>query len=218
MKDVREQLDGYEAIAQQHMDRHGWQLERKPFSAGPHPAGWNYSQFTIGADADPFTVRYFTRWMPTREAPAHGHDVAQQCWRLQDLMLAIWTSREAMTSRNVAACLAAGIAIERAAQRFDEPAVLTAVENRAQQRKARKPRRPKLRTRALLAVIRQGYRTADHVEEYLRQEPTLSDGWGDMEVYVEGDGFQVIASGTGKCAEIPTDRLKRLTADALKSS
>lgn len=87
-----------------------------------------------------------------------------------------------------------------------------------------KPRSPKLRTRAVLAALEQGSATAEAIKNYLGNNQSVRDKWGEISIYKKGDGFEVIdegaklpaGDGARPCKFISPDDIPKIISAARK--
>lgn len=86
--------------------------------------------------------------------------------------------------------------------------------SQSQSERAQNPRKPRLRTRAVLVALNQGCKTAHEVEAFLNNNTEISDTWGELGIETKDSQFLITAwsrNGNGtsqttklRLSDIPT--------------
>lgn len=89
-----------------------------------------------------------------------------------------------------------GLALARELLDNGQPRMMERAASAVNRMRASKPRRPKLRTRAILAALYDGRDTAEAVEGFLEQtRGEIPDDWGEISIHADDAGFIVIDEG-----------------------
>ncbi len=121
LADPEDYIDAVEDFVIEQMAEHGWRLESKPFSSWPIPDGWQYCSLPVGSvGGRVFKCEILTRWRATGPGPMQGDETMQDCKRLEAVLHALWTVREALDHGDATATLSAKSALENSLQFFEK--------------------------------------------------------------------------------------------------
>lgn len=158
-------------------------------------------------------------WKPGMARGKSGRRLAAA----EDVLVGVRLVREMMDRASPGAIMAAGMGLSMGLTRMGIGGQREAVESIIQsQRSSGKRRRPRLRTRAILAALAEGNDTPEAVQGFFRDNLEIRDKWGEIEISCEGGVFYIIDIGAAlnrdgmrPAAELTVDDLPKLIQAAV---
>lgn len=139
------------------------------------------------------------------------------------LLIAVYQAGDALGDNNPLAALTAGMLLSSELAAVNEPEAMARYISEEQSRRAKKTRRPRLRTRAMLAAFADGRENADAVEGFFQDGGEFSDEWGEISIYsddgefiVTDEGGKLSAGGQRPTATITRKNIPTLIAQTRK--